>query len=203
MNPPEHDRSPSKPRLAWIVPGPVLPFWYAGLAWSWWRVFRLELPAAPSAVTSWLPAVLMVVGKSAAFATETAAYALLWRSRGRELPFWRLFAVIVTASTADLFAHALGAGRPAGAPLWLAAIAGLHLAAGTPFHEVPAVRAAFGSIGLLTAARLGMTASAQARALGLRVAMPLLWTVGVWLASRLVILWTVDLLKGVSPILGG
>lgn len=205
------DREPNTDprRLPWVMSPLVLPFWYAGLAWGWWRVFSSELASSPPAPASVMPpaalaAGMAVLGKLLGHLSEAGFYALLWRARGARLPFWRFLAVVVSSSVADQLAYTLaGASDVGGVPAWRIWIAGLHLAGGTVFHDSPAVRAGFGSLGLLTATRIGITAAAQARALNRGFAEALGSTVAVWVLTRLAILWGVDLMRGMSPVGGG
>src|SRR5262245_45272544 len=196
-------------RLPWVMPPALLPLWYAGVAWSWWRVFHHELSAAPPAPPAAMPPAafavwLAMVGKVLGHLSEAAFYVLLWRARNQRLPFWRFFAVVVSASLADPFAHAIAVQADPGAvEAWRPWIAGAHLASGTVFHDSPAVRAAFGSVGLVTLCRIGITAAAQARALSRGFAETTALTVAVWLLSRIAGLWRVDWTRAVTPGGGG
>lgn len=208
MSPEASLRAQAERTLPWIILRPVLPLWYLGIGWSWWRVYRAEMTAAAPPPGASLPPAGIVLGialsgKVAGWLVETATYALAWRAWGGRLPYWRLFAVVVSASMTDLLGHVLGAGVPSeGGSWWRPALAGLQLAQGTPFADAPAVRAAFGSLGALTLVRIAVTAAAQARALGARWAAPLAVTGAIWLLSRAVVFFGVDLVRGMSP-LGG
>lgn len=150
-----------------------------------------------------MAAVLAVAGKLSTFLLEAAFYCLLWRVFGRRLPFWRFFCVVVSASTTDLLAGSI-ANQVAEAPhlaARLAPLAGLRLA-GEGFLPGGALRVAFGTLGLLTALRIGLTAFAQARALNVRFTGALAVIGSVWLLTRIAILWSVDLMKGASPLMG-
>jgi hypothetical protein len=194
-------------RLEWGIAPWVQPAWYAFLAWCWWRAGAAEavrpeqspLPAWASAIA---PA-LIVTGKLAGFLIETSLYRLLWRGRGRSLPFWRFFCVVASASMADVLAlqvAGIAHRGPAGLAAWLAPVAGAHLAGGWVAGWSPALRAAFGTAGLLTALRLGLTAHAQRQALGIPMRSALTWTALVWLATRIALLFAVDLMRGMSPL---
>jgi hypothetical protein len=139
-----------------------------------------------------------------AHVSEAAFYVLVWRARSSRLPFWRFLGFVIAFSVTDQLAYGLAAPfKDGGAPAWRVALAGLHLAAGTPFHDSPAIRAAFGSIGLLTALRIGLTAIPQARAAGRRLIGPLILTALVWLLTRIAAWWAFDLIRGMSPVGGG
>jgi len=206
----ERDRQPSSVSrgLPWLMPRAALPFWILGVTWGWWRVFREDLLAAPPAPAAVMPPLTAAVALATAakllgFVSEAGFYALAWRARGERLPFWRFLVLVVSASMADLFAHSLAGAGASSAPLWKACLAGLHLAPGTVFHDLPAVRVAFGSIGLLTAIRIGITGDAQARALNRGRLETVGWTVAAWLVTHVALLWGVDLMKGMSPVGGG
>jgi hypothetical protein len=186
------------------------PIGYAYVALGWWQVARAEvsgLEQATSAVTApGLATLATLAGRFGGFLLETAFYHLFWKSRGRRLAFWRFFSVVVLASMSDLLAQAMSdfaRRHPGHLAACLVPFAGLHLASGTIFHSEAAVRAAWGSVGLLTALRLTLTARGQAQAIGVRLRTTLIGTGAVWLATRIMILWTVDLLKGMSPLPGG
>jgi hypothetical protein len=89
------------------------------------------------------------------------------------------------------------------APAWLVWLAGLHLASGTPFQDSSAVRAGFGSVSLLTAARIVITASGQAQGTHRPLLEAIGWTLLVWLLTRLAVMWSIDLIRGMSPLGGG
>ena len=60
--------------------------------------------------------------------------------------------------------------------------------------------AAFGNFGLLTLSRIARTAWAQARGIGASLAGPLLVTSIAWLLTRRIAWWSVDLIRGLSPV---
>jgi hypothetical protein len=210
MSTPAEDR-PASARLPWIFAPPFLPFWYAGLGAWWWQVFTSELalsgdgarplvPAAPA-----LAASLALAGKLGGWLIEAGCYGLFWRSRGLRLPFWRFLCVLLSASVADLVSSALLAlarDHPGPMAHWLWPIAGPQLLEGTPFGEPGSLRAAFGTAGLLTGVRILVTAHAQARALAVPLGGALALTLGAWLSTRIALLWTMDLLTGMSPVAG-
>jgi hypothetical protein len=195
-------------RLPWIFAPWFLPIWYPSLGFLWWKVFateaaRSDLAARPLVPSIMLAASLAAAGKFMGFVIEAGFFHFLWKSRGRRLPFWRFFCVVASLSMADLLASALGElphGQSGQVSGWLWPMAGLHLLSGTPFAEPGALRAAFGTVGLLTGFRIVMTAHAQSRALDLALGKSLAVTAGAWLATRMAILWSVDLMKGMSPL---
>jgi hypothetical protein len=150
-----------------------------------------------------LAATLGAIGKLSGHVSEAGFYVLLWRARQVRLPFWRFLVVVVSASMADQLAYTIG--QPflsGGAPGWRVWLAGIHLIPDL-FQDSPAMRAAFGSVGLLTASRIMVTAGLQAQATGRRFLEAAGWTTLVWFVTRLVAMWTIDLLRGLSPVGGG
>jgi len=192
----EREAPGSRPRLEWIVAPWLQPFWYAYLTHSWWRV--AETTSAGRLPSS---GALVVAAKLAGGLTEAAFYVLWWRSRGRSLPFWRFFCVAASISLADVFAIGLSERlrtAPHGAVLWLTPLVGLHaLGAGAGSS---ALRAAFGSLGLLTLLRIGVTARAQSRGAGVSFVAALGWTALFWAMGRVAMWWLADLLRGKSPL---
>ena len=190
--------------LRWPYVPWFLPFWYAGLALSWWQVSIQDLRPAERAATtvSSLAIGLALAGKLAGWLVESAFYQFFWKGRGRHLPFWRFFCVVVSASTADLFARVIAASvhrNPRLGP-WVAWIAGLQLAHGPGWLSTTALRSMLGTLGLLTVLRLSITAWAQRAALGLSFARALAWTALFWLLTRVALFFTMDLMSGMSPL---
>jgi len=147
-------------------------------------------------------ATLMLLARLAASALEALAYTVWWRSRGARLPYLRFLVALVALSLVDRLALGLVAlaGRaPALAP-WLAPVAGLQLLEGRLPGVEPVLWAAFGSLGLLTLARITLTAWLQSAGTGRRLRGPLLLTSLAWLATRVAVWWTMDLARGMSPL---
>jgi hypothetical protein len=191
------------PALPWPVLPVALPFLYAWLGWGWWAETRAQIEAlSAEATATGALAAASVAGRALAVLSEAACYALWWRSRRLRLPFWRFTCWVATLSALDLLGFSLRrvvedgpeAVRVLGAAL--AGPAALGPAAGPPTGSV----AAFGSLGLLTLARVGLTAWAQARGLGRPFAGPLTLTTIAWLLTRLIGWWSVDLVRGLSPL---
>lgn len=171
---------------------------------SWWQLGLRqggELGAGqPLNLT--IAATIMVLARLAASAVEALAYTLWWRTRGARLPYVRFLVALVALSLVDRFAQsliALGGRAPALAP-WLAPVAGLQLLKDRLPGVEPALWVAFGSLGLLTLARIAITAWLQSVATGRRLRWPLLVTAGAWLATRVALWWTMDLFRGASPV---
>ena len=147
-------------------------------------------------------ATLMVLARLAASAVEALAYTLWWRTRGARLPYARFLVALVALSLVDRFAQSVAtlAGRaPALAP-WLAPLAGLQLLKDRWPGAEAGLWVAFGSLGLLTLARIAITAWLQSAGTGRRLRGPLLVTTVAWLATRVGLWWTMDLFRGMSPL---
>ena len=145
---------------------------------------------------------IMVLARLAASAVEALAYTLWWRTRGARLPYARFLVALVALSLVDRLAQSLVAlaGRsPALAP-WLAPVAGLRLLQDRLPGAEPVLWVAFGSLGLLTLARIAITAWLQSVGIGRRLRGPLLVTSFAWLATRVALWWAMDLLRGMSPL---
>jgi len=171
---------------------------------AWWELGLRQggaLGAGPH-LPAVLAATLMVLARLAANSLEALAYLLWWRTRGARLPYLRFLVALVALSLVDRFAldlAALASRTPALAPL-LAPIAGIQLIRGRLPGAEPGLWAAFGSLGLLTLARIAITAWLQAAGTGRRLRGALLLTAGAWLAGRVVLWWTLDLVRGASPL---
>jgi hypothetical protein len=147
-------------------------------------------------------ATLMVLARLTASAVEALAYTLFWRSRGTRLPYARFLVGLVALSLVDRFAQSLVAlaGRVPALTPWLAPIAGLQLLKDRLPGVEPVLWVAFGSLGLLTLARIAITAWLQSAGTGRRLRGPLLVTTLAWLATRVGLWWAMDLLRGMSPL---
>jgi len=167
---------------------------------SWWEAAWRQGAAlgAGQHLNLAFAATIMVTARLAASACEALAYVLWWRTRGARLPYVRFLVALVALSLVDRFALSLGglAERTPALAGWLAPIAGLQLVG----RHASALATSFGSFGLLTLARLVVTAWLQAEGLGRRLGGPLLVTVAAWLVTRVALWWTLDLLRGMSPV---
>lgn len=196
------DRS-ARSTLAWPFAPVGLPLFYLWLAWSWWLETRTQL----SAVAETLPtmnsdsmATLALAGRALATLSEAGIYTLWWRSRGLRLPYWRFLSWVAALSTTDLVGFSLRRGIE-GAPDALRVLGAVLAGPGALApHAAAGAMAGFGSLGVLTAARVGMTAWAQARGVGTRLPAPLFLTASAWLLTRLVGWWSMDLMRGLSPV---
>jgi hypothetical protein len=171
---------------------------------SWWEVgYRQggELGAGQQLNLA-VAATIMVLARLAASAVEALAYTLWWRTRGARLPYLRFLVALVALSLVDRFAQSLvtlAARTPALAP-GLAPIAGLQLLRDRLPAAEPGLWVAFGSLGLLTLSRIGITAWLQSVGTGRSLRGPLLVTTLAWLITRVALWWTMDLFRGMSPL---
>ncbi len=171
---------------------------------SWWQVGLRqggELGAGRHLDLA-VAAGIMVLARLASSAVEALVYVLWWRTRGARLPYGRFLVALIALSLVDRCSQglvALAAGAPALAP-WLAPLAGPQLVADRLPGLTPALRAAFGGLGLLTLARIAVTAWLQSVGTGRRLRGPLAVTALAWLATRVALWWSVDLLRGMSPL---
>ncbi len=172
------------------------------VAWCWvaWRdgAAAFHGPRQHAAVA----AALMLLARLGASAVEAGAYVLFWRVRGERLPYARFLMGLVALSLADYLALCLTglARHDAALAPWLAPLAGVSLVRERWPGIEPGLWSGFGSLGLLTLGRVAMTGWLQAHVLGRRLRGPLLVTFVAWLASRVVVWWTVDLARGLSPV---
>ena len=193
--------------LAWPFLPAILPLWYAWLAWSWWTETREQLrgAAADGALAGAAASVdLMAWGallaRLMATLTEAGVYTVWWRSRSARLPYWRFFCWVAVLSSTDLFGISLRRAAE-DAPGFVRGLSAIL--AGPGALNAPAATgaaAAFGSLGVLTLLRVGMTGWAQARGIGRPLAGPLMLTTAAWLLTRITSWWSFELLRGLSPI---
>jgi len=147
-------------------------------------------------------ATIMVLARLGTSAVEALAYALWWRTRGARLAYGRFLVGLVALSLVDRFAQslaALAARTPALAPA-LAPLAGLQLLRERFPGAEPGLWTALGSLGLLTLARITVTAWLQSAGTGRRLRGALLVTALAWLVTRVALWWTMDLFRGMSPV---
>jgi hypothetical protein len=204
--PPESRTEPTRSAgLPWPFLPAFLPFWYVGIGWWWWRETREQLEAASAAAPSLDPAAMASLALGARVLgtlSEAGVYALWWKGRGSRLPYWRFLCWVASLSTADLLGFALrraAADSPDLVRLLCAVLAGPAAVEPSPVADSGGV-VAFGSLGVLTLLRVGMTGWAQARGTGRSLGGPLALTTAAWLVTRLAGWWSFDLLKGLSPV---
>lgn len=195
---------PTRGTLAWPFAPVGLPLFYLWLAWSWWLETRTQLDALAGmegALGVGATAAAAVAGRIPAVLAEAAVYRLWWRAQGRRLPFWRFTCWLALLSGLDLLGFSLrraveGASEPT--RIVAAVLTGPGPGATADAHM--GLAAAFGNFGVLTLGRVAMTAWAQARGIGGSLTGPLIMTSVTWLLTRLLAWWSVDLVRGLSPI---
>jgi hypothetical protein len=193
--------SPRFERLSWL--------WWTIVAVNWWALTDRQIRAAGlgsgdagvgASVTTL--ALAAVAGRFIGFAFETGFYTLWWRAWGSPLRFGPLFNRISLLSLIDVAAGTIGdlaRERGGGLAAWMAPVVGFGVVADASRGALPAALTAFGTTGLLTLLRIGLTARFQALARGRRMLGPLVLVFFSWLATRLVTAWTIDLARGMSP----
>lgn len=201
---PTHDAT--RPQgLPWPILPAFLPFLYAWIGWSWWAETLAQIEAlageAPSMNAGALAAASLA-GRALAVLSEAALYLLWWRSRRLELPYWRFVCWVAALSTVDLLGFSLRRAveqAPDAIRMLGAVLAGPSALDPAPGSGAGSV-AAFGNLGLLTLARVTLTGWAQARGIGRPLTGPLVLTAVAWLVTRLLGWWSVDLVRGLSPL---
>ena len=210
MSRPFHSDRPTM--LGWPFVPAFIPLWYAWIAWAWWAETVAQIESAEragathEAVAPAALASMALITRLMASLSEAGFYTLWWKGRGARLPYWRFVCWIVGLSVTDLLGFGLRRSAeeaPAALGIGAAVLAGPAaldptVAAGSGASD--GVMAAFGSFGVLTLLRVGMTAWAQALGTGRSLGGALLLTLSAWLATRLTGWWSFDLLKGLSPV---
>ena len=204
MSTPQPDSLRRTGELPWPFAPVGLPLFYLWLAWSWWFETRAQIQSAAEALPALDAATMATLGLGArALATlsEAGVYALWWKGRGQRLPYWRFVSWVAALSSADLVASSLRRAA-VDAPPAIRTLAALMAGPGALDISSSAAGAmvGFGSLGMLTIARVSLTSWAQARGIGRPIAGPLLLTTSAWLVTRLIGWWSFDLMRGRSPV---
>jgi hypothetical protein len=190
------------------------PIWVAFIYGQWWMLGGRSavLPAGagagpdevvPAATTAALAAAASLIGHLAGHLVESGFYAAWWRARRSPVRFWRLFLGVASISALDvlgLWLRQTFAADAARQAAWLALLAGVDVLRGGVTGVPDGVWAAFGSAGLLTAARVAATGLLLSAATGRGASGMTGFTAAVWAASRIALWWGVDLLRGRSPL---
>jgi len=193
-------------------PLPALQTWLGVLAVSaaWWAVvwrqsldiaagFGADRPPIPIPVVI----TITVAGRIASLAVEALCYQAWWRSWGAPFRFGRFLHAIAWISLIDAWSITLRAMvRDVGhdGRLWLAPLLGIDLLKEGPPGSTPTGWIAFGTVGVLTGVRLLCTGAAQRRETGRSWAAVLSITLGAWLVTRIIAWWSLDLMRGASPL---
>jgi hypothetical protein len=148
------------------------------------------------ALPPWLAALAGVVTQLAFTACEAAVAVQAWRVAGESVRWRELAPQLLAVSSLEALATAIAAGHsalPLVAVVWLA---GGRAAGDGPPGSGPAF--AFAGFGALAVARLLLSARAQAGAARASFARALLVVLALYLATRLVMWWSFDLMQGRS-----
>jgi len=130
---------------------------------------------------------------------EAAFYGQVWRAWGVRIRFVPMLTAVACCSLVDALSQSLVSYVGTDPPrAWLAVLVGLQALPDVLASE-PGLKVGIGSLGLLTATRVVATAYAQ-RDLGAPLRPALALTFGALIAGRLASWWSVDLLRGLSPL---
>lgn len=185
--PPPRTRS-SEPRT-WGVALLAAAMWFDVLFAATRHASTVSLPA-------WLAALVGAVTQLAFTACEAAVAVRAWRVAGESVRWREVFPRLLAVSSIEALATAIAAGCTAVPPALAVWLAGPRAApAASP---VSGAAFAFAAFGLLTVARLLLSAHAQAGVARASFARALLVVVTLYLATRLVMWWSFDLMQGRS-----
>ncbi|MFM8559178.1 MAG: hypothetical protein ACKOC6_06195 [bacterium] len=146
------------------------------------------------------PFAVVVVGlgtQCLACALEAVLARAVWRAQGVRLAWAALVTRIVTVSVCEAGALAVVTGSVVLPAAWAIALAGPR--AGPDVLPADGWATATASVGLLSELGVLVSAQAQAALAGASFARGLGVVAGLWLASRLVLWWTSDLVLGGGP----
>ena len=154
----------------------------------------------------WLAALAGLAMQVAFTACEAAVAAQAWGVAGEQVRWRALAPRLLAVSSAEALAVAIAAGHtmvPPGLAVWLSgarasAAASAVAAAPVAAPPVSGLAFAFAAFGLLTVARLLLSAHAQAGVARASFARALLVVITLFLATRLVMWWSFDLMQGRS-----
>jgi hypothetical protein len=166
-------------------------------AFIWFEVLRLAARSAPAGSPS--PPVAATAGLAAQLAftaVEASLGVAAWGALGRRARWSALAPALLVASVAEAAAVALAAGQPPLAEPWGVLLAGRRAGPGPVPAE--ALGRAFTCFGALTLLRFSLAAHAHAAAARVRWRHAAVLVLGFYLASRLVVWWSLDLLQGRS-----
>jgi len=192
--------------MTWVVPVRVVPgppqrrelrVWVTALIVStmWFQVLS-ESTRGRLAGPAWLAPLAGLAAQLGFTALEAAIAMALWRALGAGVSWSTLVPRLQIASAAETLAVDIAAGHamlPRGIAI---AIAGPRAAGAAGLTH--GLAAAFAAAGALALARMLVSASLQSRAAGASFARAFGLVLFMWLASRLIVWWGIDLLQGRS-----
>jgi hypothetical protein len=150
---------------------------------------------------NWL-ATSSVLGRFLSVGLEALFYQVWWCSWGARFRFRPFYFAVASLSLIDAGSDTMQSLVREQVPdlvAWFAPVLGLGLLR-NPGTPAGSLATAFGTLGVLTALRVVLTARAQARETGRGAGIPLLFTTVVWLVSRVAMWWGLDLARGMSPL---
>jgi hypothetical protein len=152
--------------------------------------------AGALATPAWLAAVVGVATQLAFTACEALVAVQAWRVAGESVRWRELAPQLLAVSSLEALATAIAAGQGPLPRVVAVGLAGARAAGDGPPHSGPAF--AFAGFGALAVARLLLSAQAQAGVARASFARALLLVLTLYLATRLVMWWSFDLMQGRS-----
>ncbi|MCE9628064.1 MAG: hypothetical protein K8R56_09120 [Candidatus Eisenbacteria bacterium] len=174
---------------AWLGAAFVALLWWQALWAGAQRMVTLGLPPLASTLLG-LTLVLL------AAAAESAIACGAWRALGRTPGWGALTLRVFGASVPEAFAAGVLAGAPLLSEPWPVWLCGVRAAEG--WLPGSGTAFAFAGFGLLTVLRLALSAHAQARLARAPLGHGMLVVLALYLLTRLIMLWSFDLMQGHS-----
>lgn len=174
---------------AWLGAAFVLLLWWQAL---WAGAQRMDTLGLSPFVSTLLGLSLVLL----AAAAESAIACGAWRVLGRTPGWGALMLRVIGASAPEAFAAGVLAGAPLLAAPWPVWLCGVRAADGWLPGSGSAF--AFAGFGLLTLLRLALSAHGQARLARAPLAHGMLVVAALYVATRLLMLWSFDLMQGHS-----
>ena len=152
--------------------------------------------ATGTSLPPWLAALAGLATQLAFTAIEAALAVAAWRAAGVRIEWRALAPRLLAVSSAEAVAVAIAAGRSTLTPALTVGLAGVRASSGfTPRSGPEFAFAAFGALALV---RLLLSAHAQARVARASYPRALLVVAAFYLATRLVMWWSFELMQGRS-----
>jgi hypothetical protein len=174
---------------AWGMALLVAAMWFDVLYGAARQASTLSLPA-------WLAALAGVLTQIAFTACEAAVAVQAWRVAGKDVRWRALTPRLLAVSSLEALAVAIAAGHTTLSPGLVVWLAGIRAVRDGPTGSGLAF--AFAAFGLLTTARLVLSAHVQSGAARASFARALLVVLTLYLATRLAMWWSFDLMQGRS-----
>ena len=152
--------------------------------------------ASATSLPHWLAALTGLATQLAFTAAEAALAVVAWGATGTPVTWRALAPRLLAVSSAEALALAIAAGHTSLPPVLAVGLAGAR--AGSGFTPGSGPEFAFAAFGALAVARLLLSAHAQARVARASYPRALLVVAAFYLATRLVMWWSFDLMQGRS-----